>query len=99
MRIPQADQEQETDQGANERASTAAGCCAERSEVDSLLEVSCRSRRARRAGVFQVDQIVLLQRPQLVQYLVGGVDSGQSKNDQTAHFCLLPAHVVERRPR
>src|SRR5262245_12637582 len=41
------------------------------------------------AGIFQIDQIFLLQRACLVQHFVGGVDTVKAKYDQTAHIPLL----------
>ena len=40
------------------------------------------------AGVLEVEQILLLQGPQFVEHVVGGVDSVKSKYDQIAHRWL-----------
>jgi hypothetical protein len=42
------------------------------------------------ACVFEVDQVLFLQGPQFVEYLVGGVDPIKSKYDQIAHRLVLP---------
>jgi hypothetical protein len=41
------------------------------------------------ASIFEIDEVLLLQRPQLVEHLICGVQSIKAENDQIAHCALL----------
>src|SRR5262249_43782331 len=84
-------QKQKTHERPQQGAPASASHGANRREVDRLLDMNLAALfTLDHTGVFQIDQIFLLQRAQLVQHLIGRVNSVKIEDDQSTHV-LSPA--------
>jgi len=71
---------------APHKAPASSAGCAESCEVYSLFDMDLAILIAfSHAGVFEIDQILLLHRSQLIQHLVGSVHAVEVEYDQIAH--------------
>src|SRR5262249_20367925 len=74
------------DQGSPQGASQPAHRRAKRREIHSWLDVNLATLFALdHTSVLQIDQIFLLQRAELVQHLIGGVNAIEVEDHQIAH--------------